>query len=108
MSDEKVLTKEIAEQFLADEESVDLSEFTAIEDEAAESISRSSNREKYLHLSSIKCVTDSAATALSEFTGGIDFSSLVQISDEAILKLASGDVLEGCDQTGAWVSGVFR
>ena len=36
MSDEKVLTKEIAEQFLADEDSVDLSEFTAIEDEAAE------------------------------------------------------------------------
>ena len=29
MSDEKVLTKEIAEQFLADEYSVDLSEFTA-------------------------------------------------------------------------------
>jgi hypothetical protein len=99
MSDEKVLTKEIAEQFLEDEDSVDLCEFTAIEDEAAESISRSSNREKYLHLSSIKCVTDSAATALSEFTGGIDFSSLVQISDEAILKLASGDVLEGLDET---------
>ena len=34
MSDEKVLTKEIAEQFLADEDSVDLSEFTTIEDAA--------------------------------------------------------------------------
>ena len=32
VSDEKVLTKEIAEQFLADEDSVDLGEFTAIED----------------------------------------------------------------------------
>ena len=40
MSDEKVLTKEIAEQFLADEDSVGLSEFTAIEDEAAESLSK--------------------------------------------------------------------
>ena len=36
MSDEKVLTKEIAQQFLADEASVDLEEFTAIEDDAAE------------------------------------------------------------------------
>lgn len=36
MSDDEVLTKEIAEQFLADEDSVDLSEFTAIEDEAAQ------------------------------------------------------------------------
>ena len=32
MSEEKVLTKEIAEQFLADEDSVDLEEFTAIEE----------------------------------------------------------------------------
>ena len=34
MSDEKVLTKEIAEQFLADGDSVDLAGFTAIEDDA--------------------------------------------------------------------------
>ena len=40
MSDENVLTKEIAEQCLADEDSVDLSEFTAIEDEAAEIIGK--------------------------------------------------------------------
>ena len=40
MSDEKVLTKEIAEQFIADEDSVDLSEFTAIEDDAAEVIGK--------------------------------------------------------------------
>ena len=36
----KVLTNEIAEQFLADEDSVDLSEFTSIEDDAAESLSK--------------------------------------------------------------------
>jgi len=36
MSEENMLTKEIAEQFLTDEDSVDLSEFTTIEDEAAE------------------------------------------------------------------------
>jgi hypothetical protein len=38
MSEEKVLTKAITEQFFADEDSVDLSEFTAIEDAAAEYI----------------------------------------------------------------------
>ena len=32
MSDEKVLTKEIVEQFLADKDSVDLNEFTTIDD----------------------------------------------------------------------------
>jgi hypothetical protein len=40
MSDEKVLTKEIAEQFLGDNDSLDLSEFTAIEDAAADSLSK--------------------------------------------------------------------
>jgi hypothetical protein len=40
MSDEKVLTKEIVEQFLSDEDSVDLWEFTTIEDAAAESPSK--------------------------------------------------------------------
>ena len=40
MSDKSVLTKEIAEQCLANEYSVDLSEFTAIEDGGAEVPSR--------------------------------------------------------------------
>ena len=47
MSDEKVLTKEIAEQFLADENSVRTWEFATIEDAAAESLSK---RERYLNL----------------------------------------------------------
>ena len=38
MSD-KILTKEIAEQFMTDHEEVELNEFTSIEDEAAESLS---------------------------------------------------------------------
>ncbi len=36
--DEKVLTKETAEPVLADEDSVDLSDFTAIKDEVVESM----------------------------------------------------------------------
>ena len=37
MSDENVLTKEIAKKFLADEYSVSLGEFMALSDKAAES-----------------------------------------------------------------------
>ena len=37
---EKRLTKEIAEHFLADEKAVDLSEFTEVDDDAAESLSK--------------------------------------------------------------------
>ncbi len=41
MSNDKVLTKNIAKQFLEDEDSaVDLGEFTAIEDAAAKSLSK--------------------------------------------------------------------
>lgn len=41
MSDEeKVLTKEIGDQFLLDEDSVDTEEFTAIEEDAAEIVAK--------------------------------------------------------------------
>ena len=40
MSDEKVLTKEITQYFLEDEDSVDPSEFTMVADAAAESLSK--------------------------------------------------------------------
>ena len=40
VSDENVLTKEIAEQFADDEDAVDITEFTVIEDAAAESLSK--------------------------------------------------------------------
>ena len=50
-SEEQVLTKEIAEQFLANDNSVDLSEFTKIEEAAAESLS------KYQAALSLRCLT---------------------------------------------------
>jgi hypothetical protein len=49
VSDEKVLTKEIAEQFLADEDSVDPYEATAIEDDAAESLGELKKKRVSLH-----------------------------------------------------------
>ena len=41
MSEKKILTKEIAEQFIADEDSVDLSKYTSLEEEAAIALSKS-------------------------------------------------------------------
>ena len=40
MSDEQVLTKDIAEQFMVDVDSMYFNEFTTIEDAAAESLSK--------------------------------------------------------------------
>ena len=67
MSDENVLTKEIAEQFLADEDSVDLSEFTAIEDDAAEVLATA--KSDRLILSRIRELSENATIALSQFQG---------------------------------------
>ena len=56
---ERRLTKEIAEQFLADEKAVDLSEFTEVDDDAAESLSKHKG-EVYLELQRILQRADSA------------------------------------------------
>ncbi len=80
MSDEKVLTKEIAEQFLADDESVDLSEFTAIEDAAAESLSE---YEDGLGLSGLTELSDAAAESLGKHEGDLWLDGLWQLSDAA-------------------------
>ena len=71
---EKRLTKEIADQFLADEDSVDLSEFTAIDDDAAESLSKHEGR---LNLNGLTELSDTAAERFNEFQGEfVSFSNL--------------------------------
>ena len=70
MSNDKVLTKNIAKQFLEDEDSaVDLGEFTAIEDAAAESLGK---HEGYLDLSGLTSLSDAAAKSLSKHEGDLD------------------------------------
>ncbi len=58
---EKRLTKEVAEQFLADDESVDSREFTELDDEAAEILRK---HEGHLNLSGLTSLSDSAAKSL--------------------------------------------
>jgi len=80
MSDETVLTKDIAEQFLADEDSVDLGEFMAIEDAAPESLSK---HKEGLYLDGMTELSDAAAESLSKCEGGLDLRGLTKLSDAA-------------------------
>ena len=79
MSNEKILTKEIAEQFLENVNSVELSEFTAIEDEAAEILSK---HEGTLWLSGLTSLSDAAAESLSKYRGNL-YLSLGKIPESA-------------------------
>jgi len=64
----KVLTKEIAEEWIADEDSIDLDEFVAIDDAAAESLSKHKGE---LRLGLTK-LSDAAAESLSKHKGEIN------------------------------------
>jgi SAM-dependent methyltransferase len=91
MSEENVLTKEIAEQFVADEDSVDLEEFTAIEDAAAESLSK---HEGTLYLEGLTSLSDAAAESLSKHKGDLCLGGLTRLSDAAAESLGkcTGDL----------------
>ena len=53
MGEEKTLTKEIAEQFLAESSSVNLSDFSSMEDAAAHVFSEDQSRAKMEHIGPI-------------------------------------------------------
>ena len=89
MSNDKVLTKNIAKQFLEDEDSaVDLDEFTAIEDAAAKSLS---NHEGRLDLSGLTSLSDAAAESLSKHKGYLVLKGLTSLSDAAAKSLSKHD-----------------
>ena len=85
MSDENVLTKEIAEQFLADEDSVDLSECTAIDDDAAESLSKHKGS---LDLNGLTSLSDAAAESLSKHKDVLCLNGLTSLSPTTATFLA--------------------
>ena len=83
MSNEKILTKEIAKQFLESVNLVALSEFTAIEDEAAESLSK---HEGDLFLDGLTSLSDAAAESLSKHEGRLRLSLEKFPESAAILR----------------------
>ena len=81
MSEEK-LTKEIAEQFLEDEDSVDdLYVFSAIADAAAESLSKYEG--DYLYLTGLTELSNAGAKSLSKYEGNFFLDGLFELSDAA-------------------------
>ena len=96
MSASKILTKEIAEQFLKDEESVDLSEYTSLEDEAAQLLAK---HEGELDLSGLLNVSESNINILAQHIGDLRLCGLKSISDSMAIALAGtkGDL---------WISGI--
>ena len=110
-----VLTKEIAQQFIADEDSVDLSEFTSIEDNAAAVLGTLCSEFCYLDLrglgrisddsikSLVKCrvqvlcldgiaeINDHAAKCLSACDSKLRLHGVQKLSDTALENLANRD-----------------
>jgi len=104
MSEEKVLTKEIAEQFLADAKSVELSLFTTIEDAAAEILTKEKTclgldgltkispiAAKYLANSEAGefGLEEGVAAALSNYKGNLYLEGLIEISDKDAESLSN-------------------
>ena len=79
------LTQKIAEEFIADEDSVDLSEFTTIEDTVAKSLSK---HEVSLSLGGLKELSDAAAESLSKHKGDIELNGLTSLSEAAAESLS--------------------
>ena len=75
MSEEKVLTKEIAEQFLQDHESVDLDDFATISEAAAEILIKFDGDMGYgqgsLNIDGLKSISKSVAEILSQCKGSL-------------------------------------
>jgi uncharacterized protein YxjI len=83
--DEEMLTVEVAEQFLEDQYSVNLSEFTSIEEEAADVLS---NYESYIVLDGLTELSDKAAENLSKHKGALYLNELTELSDAAARSLS--------------------
>ncbi|MDC1309978.1 hypothetical protein N8X69_03145, partial [Opitutales bacterium] len=100
MSEEKVLTKEIAEQFL-NNASIDLTKFIQLDEDAAASLAKC--KEDDLFLSALTELSDAAAESLAKFNGAcLHLDGLTEISDAATESLAkyNGNTL--------WLSGLTK
>lgn len=85
MSNENVLTKYIAEEFLANEYFVDLFYFTELSDAAAESLSK---HQGPLALDDLRSLSETAAESLSKHQGTLGLSGLTELSDAAAKSLS--------------------
>ena len=80
-----LLTVEVAEQFLADNDSVDLSLFTSVEDAAAEALAK---HDGGLGLGGLTSLSDAQAEALAKHDGVLGLGGLTSLSDAQAEALA--------------------
>ena len=86
MSEEKVLTKEIAEQFFKQPYPDVTNEFSRIDDDAAELLSRCPGD---LFLEGLEKISDASAESLSKHVGEMmDLEGLKELSDAAVESLS--------------------
>ena len=85
--DGDLLSIEIAEAFLDDPDSIDLSKFRTIDDEAAEILSK--RKDWLLDLSGITELSDVAAGSLAKFQNTLDLSGLTELSDAVAQNLST-------------------
>lgn len=90
MTDEHFLTKEVAEQFVADSEAVDLNAFATIADDAATLLAsyKSESFGAYLSLDGLKSLSASSAAALASYDGDLSLCGLETLSPEIAATLA--------------------
>lgn len=98
MSGEKVLTKEIAEQFLEDQKSVDLTEFTAIEDDAAGLLGTYPNTDGWIDLNRVSNLSLTALQGLAKYSGMLTLNASGISGDliSELTKTASAHTLMLC------------
>ena len=103
MSEEKVLTKEIMEQFLNEEDSVDLSVYSEFEDSAIEALSNYDGQlsldalvkevKEWEYLGSfnhgVRENGEALACLLSKHKGDLEFDMLLELSEEEAKALAN-------------------
>jgi hypothetical protein len=86
MSEEqKVLTKEVAEQYIKDSRSSNLNEFTSVEPAAAEVLSKKAG---YLDLSGLRNITPEVVDLLASHCGGVCLDGIHEISEPVAVSLA--------------------
>ena len=85
MDKNKILTKEIAEKFLKDNSSVNLENFTSIEDDAAAVLNK---HKGWLDLKGLTSLSDAAAKALGKHKGHLCLDRLTGLSEAAAQSLA--------------------
>jgi len=86
MSKKSTLTNEIAEKFLNDQSSVDISLFTEIEDVAAATLA---SHEVELPLNALATISDGVAESLSQHKGVLILNGLKELSDSAAESLSN-------------------